>query len=254
MIFFIMRGGRGWKWNEKCEQMVWERLHAWAIWLSEYKYFTILTLACRTVHIMNFWWKFLTHFLLFLSLFAVLWDVIWIKCGNAQTGEFYAIDDEWRYDRKTLRDVLIRVGIKLNFHFAWRTVFTAWQCLRHSHSKCKPFSACPRPSSVTATLASSCIHWMIADTKKAKCKFSELGIEDRRERKKLKIPFCPNFVFLFIFVEYTAEEEKNLLLAYQLEMDIEKLGIRFIIHRMWEHFSIYFYLEFLSSPLPNRMQ
>jgi hypothetical protein len=35
-------------------------------------------------------YKYFTHFPFFLFfLSTVLWDVIWIKCGNAQTGEFF---------------------------------------------------------------------------------------------------------------------------------------------------------------------
>jgi hypothetical protein len=76
---------------------------------------------------------------------------------------------------------------------------------------------------------------MIADTqKKAKCKFFELGIEDRKRgsAEKIENPFLSKLCFLFIFpiqfstllsILETDEERKNVLLAYQLEMDIEKI-------------------------------
>lgn len=103
------------------------------------------------------------------------------------------------FPNKTLRDVLIHVGIKLNFHFAHCEPFSRVDNICDTHSKCKPFF---HPSSLTA--ACLYLHWMIPEThaKRQNANFSELGIRGLRERgKKLKILFYPNFVF-YLFFQY----------------------------------------------------
>lgn len=108
------------------------------------------------------------------------------------------------YKGEILRDVLIHVGIKLNFHFRIANHFHGLAMFATYTQKMQTFFSAMLASSFVIDRYSLASVYTLNDSrhkKKAKCKFFELGIENRRGRveKKLKILFYPNFVFLFIF-------------------------------------------------------
>lgn len=131
------------------------------------------------------------------------------KCTNRWVSLFYNINcDECLNDKgcegETLRDVLIHVGIKLNFHFRIENHFHGLAMFATYTQKMQTFFFCH-----------ACLilrHWPLLSLasvytlndsrhkKRQNANFSNWVLRtEEGEQKKLKILFYPNFVFFYLF-------------------------------------------------------